>query len=343
MQATRAGERPIANGRLSATDPSMTETLSSLTPLHVARRSEIARGIHAFELRDASGAPLPAFTPGAHVTVRTPGGLLRKYSLCNDPREADRYVIAVKREPAGRGGSASLVDDCAVDSMLQCSTPRNDFALNDKARELLFIAGGIGITPIVSMVRHLRASGAPRFSLYYLTRSPEETAFADELAFEQGAGRVVIHHDGGDAERAFDLWPLFERPRPVHVYACGPRGLLQSIRDMTGHWSATSIHVESFADAGTLAAPDDRPFRVRLARSGVVVDVGANQSILDALRGQGLDVPSSCESGTCGTCRTRLVAGEADHRDLVLTDAEQADTIMVCVSRARSAEIVIDR
>ncbi|MGE5738526.1 MAG: PDR/VanB family oxidoreductase [Betaproteobacteria bacterium] len=321
----------------------MSETSPSLTPLHVARRTEIARGIHAFELRDVDGEPLPAFTAGAHVTVRTPGGLLRKYSLCNAPHERDRYVIAVKRERAGRGGSASLVDDCAADSLLPCSMPRNDFALTDKARELLLIAGGIGITPIVSMVRHVRSSGGPRFSLYYLTRSPEETAFRDELAAARTGSRVVIHHDGGDPERAFDLWPLFERPRPVHVYACGPRGLLQAIRDMTGHWSATSIHVESFADAGTLAVADDRPFRVRLARSGEVVDVGAKQSILDALRAHGLAVPSSCESGTCGTCRTRLVAGEADHRDLVLTDAEHADTIMVCVSRARSPEIVIDR
>jgi len=321
----------------------MSETLSSLTPLCVARRSAIARGIHAFELRNADGAPLPAFTAGAHVTVQTPAGLPRKYSLCNDPRERDRYLIAVKREPTGRGGSASLVDDCDAGSVLPCSMPHNDFALADKAREFLFIAGGIGITPIVAMVHHLRSSGGPRFSLYYLTRSPEETAFRDVLASEPAAGRVVIHHDGGDPARSFDLWPLFERPRPVHVYACGPRGLLQSIRDMTGHWPASSIHVESFADAGTLAVADDRPFRVRLARSGAVVDVGAKQSILDALRDHGLDVPSSCESGTCGTCRTRLVAGEADHRDLVLTDAEHADTIMVCVSRARSQEIVIDR
>ena len=321
----------------------MSETSPSLTPLHVARRTEIARGIHAFELRNTDGAPLPAFTPGAHVTVRTPGGLLRKYSLCNDPCERDRYVIAVKREPAGRGGSASLVDDCAADSMLPCSAPHNDFMLTDNARELVFIAGGIGITPIVSMVRHVRSSGGPPFSLYYLTRSPEETAFRDELTAEGNGMRMVIHHYDGDPERAFHLWPLFERARPAHVYACGPRGLLEAIRDMTGHWSATSIHVESFADAGTLAVADDHPFRVRLARSGEIIDVGARQSILDALRDHGLEVPSSCESGTCGTCRTRLIGGEADHRDLVLTDAEHADTIMVCVSRARSPEIVIDR
>ncbi|HWD36253.1 MAG TPA: 2Fe-2S iron-sulfur cluster-binding protein, partial [Casimicrobiaceae bacterium] len=153
----------------------------------------------------------------------------------------------------------------------------------------------------------------------------------------------IMHHDGGDPDRAFDLWPIFERPQPVHVYACGPRPMLQAIRDMSGHWPLSAIHIESFADAATLAVADDRAFRVRLARSGATVDVGAHQSILDALRAHGLYVPSSCESGTCGTCRTRLLAGEADHRDLVLTEDEQADHIMVCVSRAHSPEIVIDR
>lgn len=119
--------------------------------------------------------------------------------------------------------------------------------------------------------------------------------------------------------------------------------MLQAIRDMTGHWSMSAIHIESFADAGTLAVPGDHPFRVRLARSGDTIDVAADQSILEALRAHGLDVPSSCESGTCGTCRTRLFDGAADHRDLVLSDAERADNIMVCVSRARSPELVIDR
>ena len=321
----------------------MNETIAEWTPLAVARTWPVARAIRAFELRDPAGRELPAFTPGAHVTVRVPNGMLRKYSLVNDSAERDRYVIAVKREAAGRGGSASLVDDCTAGVMLPCSVPRNDFALEPKARERLFVAGGIGITPILSMVRHLASTGDARFRLYYFTRSAEDTAFADELAVPPYADRVVIHHDGGDPARSFDLWPLFERPRPAHVYACGPRPMLQAIRDMTGHWPASSIHVESFADAATLAVPEDRPFRVRLARSGQTVEVGAHQSILEALRTHGLDVPSSCESGTCGTCRTRLVEGVAEHRDLVLSEAEHADSIMVCVSRARSPELVIDR
>jgi phthalate 4,5-dioxygenase reductase subunit len=321
----------------------MNEATAHWKALVVARASRLADGIHGYELRDADGGDLPPFTPGAHIDVRAPNGMLRKYSLCNDCGERDRYVIAVKREPAGRGGSASLVDACREGSILHCAAPRNDFALSDKAREFLFVAGGIGITPIMSMVRHLASRDDARFKLCYLTRSGAETAFRDELSAAEYAGKVVLHHDGGDPARAFDLWPLLERPRPAHVYACGPRGLLQAIRDMTGHWSASTIHIESFADAATLAVPDDRPFRVRLARSGDIVDVGARQSILDALRAHGLDVPSSCESGTCGTCRTRLLGGIADHRDLVLSEAEHADNIMVCVSRAQSPELVLDR
>lgn len=321
----------------------MSETIDALTWRLVARIAQAASAIFTFELRDGNGRELPAFTPGAHVTVQAPNGMLRKFSLCNDCAERDRYVIAVKRESAGRGGSASLVDDCREGSMLLCSPPRNDFELDARGKEFLFIAGGIGITPILSMVRHLASTGQSRFKLHYLTRSADETAFRDELSGPEFRGQVVIHHDGGDPARSFDLWPLLERPRPAHVYCCGPRPMLQAIRDMTGHWSQSAIHIESFADAATLAVPSDRAFRVRLAHSGRTIGVGAHQSILEALREHGLEVPSSCESGTCGTCRTRLLDGTADHRDLVLSEAEHADHIMVCVSRARSAELVIDR
>ena len=143
-----------------------------------------------------------------------------------------------------------------------------------------------------------------------------------------------IHHDGGDLAKALDLWPVVEKPQG-HLYCCGPRGLMQSVRDMTGHWSPSAVHFEAFTEAGE-PKPDDRPFTVRLAKSGGSVAVPVGKTILEALRDHGLDVPSSCESGTCGTCRTRLISGDVDHRDLVLADDEHAGNIMVCVSRARS-------
>lgn len=310
--------------------------------LRVARAEPIARDIHLFELRDPDGGALAPFTAGAHVMVTSPGGHARRYSLCNDPAEDDRYAIAVKRDAAGRGGSVDLVDRIRAGDSLNVSTPRNAFALEEKAPGHLLIAGGIGITPVMAMVHRLRALEA-RFRLVYCTRSPEDTAFREALSGPALAGRVTLHHDGGDPARAFDLWPLLEKPTRDHVYACGPRGMLEAVRDMTGHWPPAAIHMESFVDAGAAQRPEDRSFTVVLARSGTRIEVAAGQSILEALRAAGHEAPSSCESGTCGTCRTRLVAGEADHRDLVLMDHEKAQQVMICVSRAATPEITIDR
>jgi len=311
--------------------------------LRVARAERIAEEITLFELRHPEDRGLPAFTAGSHIAVRAPSGALRKYSLCNDPGEPDRYVVAVKREVPGRGGSVSLVDGTRAGDLLPCSEPENNFALAERAANFLFIAGGIGITPIMAMVRHLKSTGRGRFKLYYCTRTPQATAFLEELTMPAFHGQVRIHHDQGDPARALDLWPLLERPSDAHLYCCGPRAMMEAVRDMTGHWSRAAVHFESFADAAQTRTAEDRAFSVRLARSGEVVEVPANVSILEALRARGHPVPSSCESGTCGTCRTRLLGGDADHRDLVLSDAERADNIMVCVSRARSAELVLDR
>lgn len=309
--------------------------------LQVARAERVARDIHLFELRNPDGAGLPAFTAGSHVAVRAPNGSVRKYSLCNDPAERDRYVIAVKRDEAGRGGSVSLVDGVRAGDRVEVSEPRNAFALDERATRYLLIAGGIGITPILAMAWRLASLGK-RFRLVYLARSPEDTAFADVLAAEPFAGKVAVHHDAGDPGRAFDLWPLLEKPNG-HVYCCGPRGLMESVRDMTGHWSASAVRFESFLDAAAAAKPEDRPFAVTLARSGERIEVPPATSILEAMRSRGHDAPSSCESGTCGTCKTRLLDGVADHRDLVLTDGEREGWIMICVSRALTPAITIDR
>jgi len=309
--------------------------------LRVARAEPAAEAIRLFELAASDGAPLPPFTAGAHVQVRTPSGLTRKYSLANDPAETHRYVIAVQREVGGRGGSADLVDHVKAGDLIEVSAPDNAFALDEQAPGFLFIAGGIGVTPILSMLHRCAALGKP-FRLVYCTRSPERAAFRDELAQAPFAGRVTLHHDGGDPARAFDLWTLLEKPSRDYVYCCGPRPMLEAVRDMTGHWSKSAIHFESFVDAGSMAQPKDHTFTVVLARSGDRVEVPAGVSILDAMRAKGHDAPSSCEAGTCGTCRTRLLSGEADHRDFVLMDDEQGDYIMPCVSRARSPELVLD-
>jgi phthalate 4,5-dioxygenase reductase subunit len=266
---------------------------------------------------------------------------VRRYSLCNDPQDRQRYVVTVKREAGGQGGSVSLHDEAREGDTLQVSLPDNAFALVDDARAYLFIAGGIGITPIVSMIRSFGEPAPVPWKLVYLTRSPQATAFLSELGAPGLRGKVRIHHDQGDPERAFDLWPLLEKPNTAHVYCCGPRPLMESVRDMTGHWSQGRIHFESF-DAGGAVRPDDRPFRVRLARTGGSYEVPVGRSILQTLRAHGIDRASSCESGTCGTCRTALLSGDADHRDMVLMPEEAASQIMICVSRARSDELVLD-
>jgi phthalate 4,5-dioxygenase reductase component len=320
----------------------MTSSPPPTMPLRVTRNDPIADGIHILEFRDPSGRQLPEFSAGAHIAVRVPNGMLRKYSLCNDPSERDRYQIAVKREDNGRGGSCSLIDDTKAGEELAVTAPVNDFGLPPRGQDFLFIAGGIGVTPIMAMIRQVMSEGK-RFRLFYCSRSPEATAFREELSAPQFKDTVTIHYDQGEVSRSLDLRPILaERRNREHLYCCGPRPLMEAVRAMTDHWSPTAVHFEAFSEAETHKA-DDKPFKVKLVRSGAVLDVPITKTILEALQDHGLDVPSSCETGTCGTCRTRLLAGEADHRDLVLAEHERKDTIMICVSRARGEEITIDR
>jgi len=307
--------------------------------LRVARAAPIADDIFEFELRDPSGADLSAFTAGSHITVKTPSGDERKYSLSNDPLETDRYVIAVKRDPAGRGGSVSMCDSLHEGDMIEASEPKNDFALVKSFAGYTLIAGGIGITPILAMARHFLNEGTP-FKLYYLTRNAASAAYLDELSQPPFKGKVVIHHDEGDPDKALDLWSVLEKPKG-QVYCCGPAGLMDAVRDMTGHWSRTAVHFEAFADGHTIK-PSDMPFTVRLAKSGESFEVPVGQPVLDVLRKAGHDIPWSCASGSCGSCKTKLISGDVDHRDFVLQDDEKADYIMVCVSRGRGGEVVID-
>jgi len=320
----------------------MTKVIKLDIALRIMRRDKIAEDIYLFELRRLNNDELPKFTAGAHVMIRVPNGLTRKYSLCNNPAERNRYLVAIKREVTGRGGSNSLIDETKVGDELTVSMPVNDFGLPPRAQDFLFIAGGIGITPIMAMIHEVMAQGK-RFRLYYCTRSPERTAFFTELSKPEIKGKVLIHHDHGDLICSLDLAPILqERKNREHLYCCGPRALMEAVRKMTQHWSSAAIHFEAFNDAET-HKPGDRPFKVRLARSRETMEVPADKTILEVMRAKGHIVPSSCEGGTCGTCRTKLTAGEADHRDLFLAEDQRADDIMICVSRAHSTVIEIDR
>lgn len=308
--------------------------------LRIAGKRMLTDDICELALVDPAGEPLPRFSPGAHVTVETPSGARRRYSLANDPQETDRYVIAVKREPGGRGGSIAMVDQTEEGGELRVAAPVNEFPLEPAPRYLL-VAGGIGITPILSMARQLAREGHRDFQLIYCTRSPEGTAYLDVVTGPEFAGKVTIHHDDGDPEKAYDFWDHFAKPDKSFVYCCGPVSLMEEVKGMTGHWPVKAVRFEDFKPTEAIRA-DDRPFAVVLAKSGERIEVPAGQTILDALRGEGRRLPSSCESGVCGTCKTRLLEGEADHRDLVLRPDELRDWIMLCVSRARSEELVLE-
>ncbi len=313
----------------------------SFFEVRVASKRAIARETFLFELVAPDHAPLPVFTPGSHLTVVTPTGARRNYSLCSDAADTTRYEIAIKRDSRGRGGSISMADEVHEGAIIQVSAPRNNFELSPRASSSIFIAGGIGITPILSMMRSLKSGNDQHsFRLFYCTRDVESTAFADALQ-KEFPGVVTIHHDAGDINSAFDFWPVFERPTGVHVYCCGPKGLMESVADMSGHWPSGSVHFESFG-VDAKAFSENKAFAVTLQRSGRQVSVSAQQTLLEALRSSGCAVRSSCESGTCGSCRSRLISGDVDHRDMVLREDEKADYIMVCVSRAAAGQLVLD-
>lgn len=316
----------------------MTTELSRLR-VRVTRKFEIARNVHFFELSSVDGRALPACEPGAHVTVATPSGDNRWYSVCSVANEGQSYCIAVKRDADGRGGSISMADHVEVGEELQISEPGNEFRLVS-APGYLLIAGGIGITPVYSMWRELQQRDPSCVQLIYLARNPEETLFLDELLKSDNAHNVTIYHSETEGER-YDFWDLLEKPDARHIYCCGSKSLMSDIRDMSGHWPSSQIHFEDFAPVEAVKA-DDSEFEVHLLRSNTSFEVGASETLLHALRKNGCRVLSSCESGTCGSCKTPYLEGSVDHRDLVLDEKERQTHMMVCVSRSSGPKLTLD-
>ncbi|KAJ0343766.1 hypothetical protein COL154_014060, partial [Colletotrichum chrysophilum] len=252
---------------------------------------EVAEDIVEFRLVAAGGNQLSGFVPGAHVHVAVPGGGTRQYSLCNDPAERGEYVIAVKREPQGQGGSISLIEKTRTGDLIEISEPRNEFELRTDTNRIILIAGGIGITPILSMARALHRCGA-KFHLYYLTRSPELTAFREEILAAPFSGQVTIHHDHGDPARSLDLASILAEPAGTAVYCCGPTGLLRAVREQAAHWPKGSVRFEDFGTTPAVApAPDGAGFTVTLADGRGSYFVPPDKTILQVLQEAGLDMP----------------------------------------------------
>ena len=317
----------------------------SLLTVRVQRKAVEAVDIASFELAAEDGSPLPGFSAGSHVDVHLPGGLTRQYSLCNDPDETHRYLLGVLRDPASRGGSLAMHDGVVAGQRLQISPSKNHFPLAHGASRHLLIAGGIGITPILCMAERLARTEAD-FALHYCTRSRERTAFAGRIAASSFADRVAFHFDDAEATQRLDVSALLATPRAgEHVYVCGPQGFMNAVlaTARAAAWSEAQLHFEFFG-AELAALAGDQAFEVQLASSGRTVTVPADRSVVQALADAGVMVMTSCEQGVCGTCLTRVLGGECDHRDQYLTPEERAaqDQFLPCCSRARSTRLVLD-
>jgi ferredoxin-NADP reductase len=302
--------------------------------LVLTRKETVAEGVVLLTLSPADGAPVPSWTPGAHIDVATAPGLVRQYSLCGDPADRSALQVAVLREPGGRGGSRAVHDDLAVGDTVPVDGPRNRFPLVPAGR-YLFIAGGIGVTPILPMVAEAEARDA-KWRLVYGGRTRASMAFHAELSRRYGSRVTVCPQD---ETGPLDLGALLGVPEPeTRVYCCGPEALLAAVEERCAAWPPGALHVERFAAAGTGPRAS---FEVELALSGRTLVVPPDRSILQTVEEAGIPVLSSCREGTCGTCETGVLDGEPDHRDTLLTEDERA-AMMICVSRARSARLVLE-
>ncbi|MBS1676268.1 MAG: oxidoreductase [Actinobacteria bacterium] len=314
--------------------PAVGETIE----MRIAARRRLAEGVVELMLAPAAGGPAPGWEPGAHVDLHLPNGMLRQYSLCGRPSEVDGLRVAVLREADGRGGSIYLHDEAAEGDVIEVSGPRNHFAL-EPAAGYLFIAGGIGITPLVPMMAEAEEAGAD-WTLLYGGRSRRSMAFLAELEADP---RVTIVPE--DELGLLDLATALADPRPgTLIYTCGPEPLLAAIEGAATAWPQGALHLERFKPRDDVPDGPGTAFEVVLQRSGLTLTVESGRSILATVAAAGVAVPSSCEEGTCGTCETIVLAGEPEHRDSILSPAEQAanDCMMICCSRARGERLVLD-
>ena len=307
--------------------------------LVVTGKSRAADGVAVLTLARAAGGRLPDWTPGAHLNLVLPGGLTRQYSLCGDRWDAYAYRVAVLREPASRGGSGYVHDQLHVGDLIGLGGPRNSFPLVP-SEAYLFIAGGIGITPLLPMIAQADLLGAD-WTLLYAGRSRASMAFLDELSGYGDRVRLAP----GDVGPRLDLSGWLAEPRPgVRVYCCGPPRLLDAVAGRCARWPKYSLRTERFEPKAAAAAAGDAAFEVELRRSGARVTVAPGVSVLDAARQAGATVLSSCQRGVCGTCETAVLAGQPDHRDSLLDEDERSrgDCMYICVSRSAGSRLVLD-
>lgn len=317
----------------------------TLVQVRIKSISWEAHGINSFDLRPVSASDeLPPFTAGAHIDLHLPNGLIRSYSLLNAQVERHRYVIAVNKDPASRGGSRFMHDVLKAGDTLSVSVPRNNFPLDESASHSLLIAGGIGITPLWSMLQRLEVLGRS-WELFYCARTRTGTAFLEPLRALGDKVRTNLHFnfDQEPGGQLLDIAAVVARqPADAHLYCCGPLPMLAAFEQATAERPSDHVHVEYFSPKEAPAASGG--FTVELARSGKVLQVARGKTILDTLLDSGIDVKFSCMEGACGACQTTVLDGVPDHRDVYLTKEERAanDTMMICCSGCLGERLVLD-
>lgn len=319
----------------------MTKTLQ----VRVSEKKTEAKDICSLALVPMGTESLPSFAPGSHIDVHLPGGIIRQYSLCNDSSELNRYVIAVLKDSASRGGSRLVHEAINTGDILTISTPKNHFALATGAQKSLLMAGGIGVTPILCMAKHLSAEGNS-FELHYCARSEERAAFLEDLRHPSLKNQTQMHFDDGPKSQHLNISSLLSNPEgDVHLYVCGPKGFMDAVLGKARElgWSESLLHYEFFTSE-PISHDSDEGFEVQIASTGQVITVNKDESVTFALMNQGIDIMTSCEQGVCGTCRTGILEGVPDHRDMFLTPEEQASNkeFMPCCSRSKSSRLVLD-
>jgi ferredoxin-NADP reductase len=312
---------------------------ADVATLRVTGKELVAGDVLTLQLTSPQALRLRDWAPGAHIDLVLPNGMTRQYSLCGDRWDPFTYRVGVLREQSGRGGSAYVHDELEVGDLVGVGGPRNNFALVP-SEQYLFVAGGIGITPLLPMVRQAELLGAD-WRLLYGGRTRTSMAFLDELAGYGERVQVVPQDEFG----LLDLPAFLGSPRPgVRIYSCGPAPLLAAMETACAGWPASTLRTERFVGEELGGPVRTAPFEVELARTGATVTVLPDKTVLEAVGAVGVDVLSSCRQGICGTCETTVLDGEPDHRDALLDDAERQanDCMFICVSRARSDRLVLD-
>ncbi len=310
----------------------------------VSRKRIIADKVVEVELRDPEGKELPAFTAGAHIDVHIKPGMMRQYSLPNNPQERDRYISAVLMEPEGKGGSKALFYDVQEGDKLLVSKPRNHFPLVEDAPYSVFVAGGIGLTPLMAMAYRLRELGKP-FKFYYRARARAWAAYPDLLVEEFGDSVECLFSDEGGREK-FDLDAILkEVPEGTHLYTCGANSFMDFVTSTAEKYlPEDNVHLEYFYAAFDADSAENQPFELYCTKSDVTLEVPSDRSITDVLEENGINVPISCSDGICGSCITKFVEGEVEHRDGVLSksDREKKQLFTPCCSRAVGEKLSIE-